>query len=94
MLKKITGLVLLAATWVIFLPSQSAAFSSSERTASVIEYSESNSMTTQRRRRGRGSDDRRWNRNRRMNNNRRVRVIRQVYYRNGRRYVRYVRIYR
>jgi hypothetical protein len=91
MYKKLTTLVLAVAALVIFLPSQSSAAVSNEKTATTSENSASNSLTPQRDWR-----NRRWNRNRRMNNrrmnNRRVRVIRQVYYRNGRRYVRIVRV--
>lgn len=104
MYKKFTVLFLLAAAGVIFLPSQSAAFSPVEKPSALVEYSAANSMTPQRqRRRNRqwnnrnNNRNRRWNntRNRRWNNNnRRPRVIRQVYYRNGRRYVRYIRVYR
>lgn len=91
MLKKFNVLILLAASCVFYLPAQGAAFSTAEKPASiaVAEISVNNPVTPQRRRR------RGWNnRNRRWNNNRRVRVIRQVYYRNGRRYIRYIRIYR
>lgn len=52
MLKKITGLVLLAATWVIFLPSQGAAFSSDKNNNSVSGLSTENLVLQQRRGRG------------------------------------------
>ncbi len=87
MLKKFTTLVLAAVSLVIFLPVFGSAATSNERTTTVSENSVNNFSATQRR-------WRRWNRNRRWNNTRRVRVIRQVYYRNGRRYVRYIRVYR
>lgn len=111
MFKKFTVLFLLAASSMIFLPSQSAAFSPVEKPATMVEFSAANAITLQRqRRRNRewnnrnnnrnrrwnNNRNRRWNntRNRRWNNNRRARVVRQVYYRNGRRYVRYIRVYR
>jgi hypothetical protein len=96
MYKKLMTLVLAVASMVIFLPSESSAATGNEKTATVLEYSLNNSATPQIRiqlgnqRRNR---NRRWNNNRRRwnNNNRRTRVVRQVYYRNGRRYVRTVR---
>jgi hypothetical protein len=93
MYKKFTVLVLLAASSVLFLPTQSAAFSAVEKTSTVTEYSANNSAAPQIRIRigsQRRNRNRRWN-NRRWNNNRQTRVVRQVYYRNGRRYVRTVR---
>lgn len=52
MLKKITGLVLLAAAWVIFLPSQSAAFNSDKNTNTVNGLAGENLVLQQRRGRG------------------------------------------
>lgn len=97
--KKITFLVLIAAAWVVFLPGQSFAYSSDIKTTTVSEQIPGSLAMEQRRGRGRnrGWNNRRWNRsiNRRLNrNNRRSRVVRQVYYRNGRRYVRTIRVYR
>ena len=94
MYKKFTVLFLLAASCVIFLPTQGAASTTGEKTTAIVELSGASSiaMTPQRRRR-RSSWNNRYNtRNRRWNSNRRTRVIRQVYYRNGRRYVRIVRV--
>jgi hypothetical protein len=52
MLKKITGLVLMAAAWVVFLPSKSAAFNSDNKTNSVSGISAENLILQQRRGRG------------------------------------------
>lgn len=92
MYKKFSVLILLAASCVFYLPAQAAAFSSAEKTASVSvgEFSAATTLVPQRRRRRGWYNNRRWN----NRNNRRVRVIRQVYYRNGRRYVRTIRVYR
>ena len=100
MLKKITGLVLLAATWVIFLPSQGAAFNSDKKNNSISGLSTENLVLQQRRGRGNGGL---WQGNSRRRNgrwygyknygqyrrtqvgNRRYRTIRQTMWRNGRR---------
>ncbi len=52
MLKKFTSLVLLAAAWVIFLPSQSAAFNSDNKNNSVNGLSTENLVLQQKRGRG------------------------------------------
>ncbi|HEY8561523.1 MAG TPA: hypothetical protein VIL74_14200 [Pyrinomonadaceae bacterium] len=99
MYKKLTTLFLAAASMVIFLPSESFASTTGNKTAPATEYSASNSAAPQirirvgnQRRNRRWNRSRRWNSNRRWNNSRRTRVVRQVYYRNGRRYVRTVRV--
>lgn len=93
MYKKFTVLFLLAASCVIFLPSQGVASTTGEKPTAMVEFSgaSSSAMTPQRRRR-RSWNNRYNTRNRRWNSNRRTRVVRQVYYRNGRRYVRVVRV--
>lgn len=92
MYKKFTVLFLLAASCVIFLPTQGAAATTGEKPTAMVEFSGAASlaMTPQRRRRRGWYNNRRYNR--RWNNYRRTRVVRQVYYRNGRRYVRIVRV--
>ncbi len=52
MLKKITSLVLLAAAWVILLPSQSAAFNADNKNNSVNGLSAENLVLQQKRGRG------------------------------------------
>lgn len=56
MLKKITSLVLLAATWVIFLPSQSAAYNSTIKNNSIAGFSVENAVPQKRRGRGNRND--------------------------------------
>ncbi|MBS1794580.1 MAG: hypothetical protein JSS81_12035 [Acidobacteria bacterium] len=92
MLKKFSLMFVLAASCVVLMPATGAAFDSAEKSPAAIEYKAGNSATPQRRREWRRWQNRRWNR--RWRRTGRVRVIRQVYYRNGRRYVRYIRIYR
>lgn len=88
---------LLLAMTIIVLPTTSRA--SSEKT-NIANTEYSSTMTFQRRGRGRGRgrDDNNWNRGRRgrhnMRRGNRTRVVRQVYYRNGRRYVRTIRVHR
>ena len=52
MLRKITSLVLLAATWVIFLPSQSAALTTDKKNNSVNGLATENLVLQQKRGRG------------------------------------------
>jgi hypothetical protein len=67
MLKKFTALVLLAVSWVIFLPSSGAA-SPSEKNNSITASANENPVGPQRRGRGRGRNDGYWeNRGRRRN---------------------------
>lgn len=67
MLKKFTSLVLFAAAWVIFLPSQSAAFNADNKNNLVSGLAAENLLLQQRRGRGRGNS-RVWdNRGRRRN---------------------------
>jgi hypothetical protein len=59
--KKFTVLVLLAATWVIFLPAESAAYSSGEKSNSISIIAGENLVLQQGRGRGRGGRyDRYW----------------------------------
>jgi hypothetical protein len=110
MLKKITSLVLLAAAWVIFLPSQSAAYNSVKNNNSVNGLSTENLVLQQGRGRGRGNGGI-WQGNSRRRNgrwygyknygqyrrtqvgNRRYRMVRQSYWRDGRRSYRWTRIF-
>jgi len=108
MLKKITGLVLLAATWVIFLPSQSAAYNSDKNNNSVNGLATENLILQQRR--GRGNSGLWQGNNRRRNRrsygyknygqyrrtqvgNRRYRMVRRSVWRNGRRSYSWTRIF-
>jgi|ERR1044072_1312775 hypothetical protein len=90
------GLIL--ATSVIILPA--ATLAASENTGSIAnyEYSATSVPQTRGRGRGRGRDDNKWNHGRRGRHGAKhkghgTRTVRQVYYRNGRRYVRNVRIH-
>ncbi|HEV7646347.1 MAG TPA: hypothetical protein VGO50_20605 [Pyrinomonadaceae bacterium] len=91
------GLIL--ATSIIVLPAASLA--ASEKTNSSIanyEYSATSAPQTRGRGRGRGRDDNKWNNGRRGRHHAKhkshgTRTVRQVYYRNGRRYVRNVRVH-
>ena len=80
MMKKMIVGVLLAASCIFVLPAAGSAAEAGETT--IAESSTIAEYSIQRR-----------NRRNRMRN-RRVRIIRQVYYRNGRRYVRYYRVRR
>jgi hypothetical protein len=75
---------------VVFIPAEASA---AERSTSMALNEGAPQIRVQiggQRRRGRG-----WNRGRHRGwrNHQRSRVVRQVYWRNGRRYVRYVRVY-
>lgn len=93
--KKITVLVLMLASLVIFLPSQGNAATS--ETTNLVKTTETNVAPAQVRVQiGRNRRPRRRVIVRRAYRRpyvRRQRVTRQVYYRNGRRYVRTVRVY-
>ena len=94
--KKITVLVLMLASLVIFLPSTGNAATS--ETATLVKTTETNVAPAQVRVQiGRNRRPRRRvvvrRAYRRPYARRNVRVRRQVYYRNGRRYVRTVRVY-
>ena len=97
--KKITVLVLMLASLVIFLPSTGNAAIS--ETTNLVKTTETNVAPAQvrvqigPRRRNNRRINRRINRQirREVRRNNRPRVRRQVYYRNGRRYVRTVRVY-
>lgn len=110
MFNKIASLALMAAAWVIFLPSPSAAFNSDNKYNSVTGLPAENLVLQQRRGRG-NRNDRLWdNRGKRRNGkyygyknygqyrrtqvgNRRYRTVRRPYYRDGRRYYRWIRIF-
>ena len=95
--KKITVLVLMLASLVIFLPSQGNAATS--ETTTLVKTTETNAAPAQVRvqiGQNRRRNNRRINRRiirREVRRNNRPRVRQQVYYRNGRRYVRTVRVY-
>jgi hypothetical protein len=101
MLKKLTILFLMGATFVIYLPTSTAAASPGDRPNSIAGLSTENTILAQRRGRGRGGS---WdnNRGRRRNGsyygyrnygqyrrtqvgNRRYRTVRRYYWRDGRR---------
>jgi hypothetical protein len=91
MVKKILVLMFLAVSCVVFLPSESKAETLKETTIAAVSGANTSTVALYQRR-WRRWNNRRYNRN--MNRrNRRLRVIRQVYYRNGRRYVRMIRVY-
>ena len=80
---------------VIFLPAESRAAVTEDKTNSASEY---NYATQIRVRIGNQRRNRRWNRNRnygqwRRMQNRRARYVTQTFWRNGRRYTRVVRVY-
>jgi len=96
MKRKISALVLMLASMVIFLPAESRAAVSEDKSNSASEYNYAAQIRVrignQRRR------NRRWDRNRnygqwRRTQNRRARFVTQTYWRNGRRYTRTVRVY-
>jgi hypothetical protein len=103
MKRKITVLVLMLASMVIFLPAESRAAVTEDKTNSASEYNYAAQIRVRignQRRRNRRWDrnDDRWNRNRnygqwRRNQNRRARYVTQTFWRNGRRYTRTVRVY-
>jgi hypothetical protein len=94
MKRKISVLVLMLASMVVFLPAESRAAVTEDKTNSASEYNYATQIRVRignNRRR-----NRRWNRNDsqwRRNQNRRVRYVTQTYWRNGRRYTRTVRVY-
>jgi hypothetical protein len=108
--KKFTALVLVAATWVVFLPASSAAYSSGEKNNLSALIPNENLILQQRRGRG-GRNGRYWEpRGRRRNGNwygyrnygqyrrtqvgnRRYRMVRRSYWRDGRRYYIWRRIF-
>ena len=103
MRNKLLVMFLLAITSVVLLPSEASAGTSDSRNASNSSFTTELTQTetlSQRRRRGGYWENRRNGRRvyrnygqyRRMQN-RRTRLVRQTYYRNGRRYVRTVRVY-
>src|SRR5687767_3554552 len=95
--KKFTVLVLMLVSLVIFLPSPSEAAAGRDTANPVNSAPEYNLFAQNGRGRRRGwYNNRRWNRYRygRTVRNRRATLVRQTYWRNGRRYVRYVRVYR
>lgn len=103
MRNKILVMFLLAISSVVLLPSEASARTADSRNASdsktIVELTQTETLS-QRRRRGGYWEGRRSGRRvyrnygqyRRMQN-RRTRLVRQTYYRNGRRYVRTVRVY-
>jgi hypothetical protein len=97
MVKKFLALVILAVSTFVFLPSESRAETFGEKSVTVSELSVAPLFQRGRGNRGRNRNWRAWRRgNNRYNNQntrRRARFIRQTYYRNGRRYVRVVRVY-
>lgn len=97
MKRKISVLVLMWASMLVFLPAGSRA---AETNNNAVNASAEYNMFFQedrrgRRGRGRGWDDnnRRRNRSRSSWRNRRSRVVTRTFWRNGRRYTRVVRIY-
>lgn len=90
-MKKLLVLFLLAVSSVIILPTQGNA-----KTADSKNIVETKTEPVAQRRNRRGWQGRRWrgNRNNQYRRNRRVRLVRQTYWRNGRRYTRVVRVYR
>jgi hypothetical protein len=92
-MKKLLVLFLLAVSSVIILPTQGDA-----KTADSKNIVETNTEPVAQRRNRRGWQGRRWrgrdNRYGQYRRNRRVRLVRQTYWRNGRRYTRVVRVYR
>ena len=89
--KKLLVLVFLAATSIFFLPSVSRAETNRETSVTVSEFN-ANPFYQRRWRNRRRWENRRYNR-RNYRRDRRPRYVRQVYYRNGRRYVRVIRVY-
>jgi hypothetical protein len=100
MRKKVLVLALMLVSSVILLPGESFAAAGSESTSMTLNNSSPQIRVRiggRRNRRGRN-----WNRGRHLgwergrhrgwSNNQRTRLVRQVYWRNGRRYVRYVRV--
>ena len=90
MTKKLLVLFLLAVSSVIILPTTGNA-----KTADSKNIAETNTEPVAQRRNRRGWQNRRW-RGRgygQVRRNRRVRLVRQTYWRNGRRYTRVVRVY-
>jgi|GEM_PF-1018165 len=106
MLKKFTILFLLAGSCIIYLPTSAAAYSPGEKTNSVAGLTTENTVLAQRGR-GRGWNDQRGRRRngsyygyrnygqyrRTQVGNRRYRTVRRIYWRNGIRLTRYVRVY-
>lgn len=94
MRKKVLILALMLVSSVMFIPEQSFAATAEKSTSIAVNNSAPQirvQIGNRRNRRGRG-----WNRGRHRgweNRNRnRTRLVRQVYWRNGQRYVRYVRV--
>lgn len=94
MRKKILTIALVMVSGMIFLPEGTFAATPTEMPTSYTTNNYEPQIRVRigsRNRRGRWNRGR-WNRNRGWERRNRTRLVRQVYYRNGRRYVRTVRV--
>jgi hypothetical protein len=94
--RKFLILVVLAFSGFVFLPSETKAETINDKSSAVGELSARPLFQRGRRNRGQNRNWKAWRRaeNRNLNRNRRgFRLVRQTYWRNGRRYTRVIRVY-